>query len=379
MTIPVGVLSTDVRSRSLQALIGMWVDSSPLYDERSVFNSDPQAVQVDTITVNTGTNDHEYTLTVDGVEVSYTADSSTSTTEVAAGLVAAWNSQPYAASVATASNVSNVVTITGLTAGQSYVIDDVDALATLASVTAAAEADAVAYGRLMISLDYESGEDGELAVLCKASKLVAQVDTITVDYAASEVYKIQITVEGETYLAEVDADTDDATTATNIRTAINAMMPANTVIASGATDQVILTAEVAGKAFRTVVGVKSETVARLALVHTTASLRTDVNRAVVGISKNWSANESTAIGATTPSWPANQGVIVATKGILWVAKSSAETPAKGDKVYVETGVTADNGKLFNTTSATRILLTNATWERSGRTAADGLAAVRINF
>lgn len=379
MTIPAGFLATDVRSRLLQALLGQWAYSDPLNDSFSVLNSDPQAVQVDTVTVDTGTNSHEYTLEVEGIEVSYTADSSTSTTEVATGLAAAWNDSA-GGDYAYATSSTNVVTLTGTTPGLSYTIDQVDALMTLASVTAAAEADAIPFGRLMIapSAAYETDESNALGVLCKAAKLTAQVDTLAVTYAASEVYKIRITIEGETYDADVDANTDSNTTATDIRTAINAMMPANTVNAAGSNASVTLTAEVAGKAFVAAVSVKSETVARLTLTHTTATALTDVNRAVLGISLRSSFVESTTIGDSTPSWPANQGVEVARKGAVWV--SNSQSPVRGDKVYVETGVTADNGKLFNTTSATRILLTGAKWERAERsTNSSNLAIVRFAF
>ncbi|MCA8966726.1 MAG: transporter substrate-binding domain-containing protein [Planctomycetes bacterium] len=48
-----------------------------------------QVKQVTTITVSGATNSATYTITVNGVDVQYTADSSTSTTEIAAGLAAA--------------------------------------------------------------------------------------------------------------------------------------------------------------------------------------------------------------------------------------------------------------------------------------------------
>jgi len=368
----------DVRSRSIQALIGTWAFLSPLNDEMTVINSDPQATQIDTITINTGTNNHEYTLEIEGVEISYTADSSTSTTEVATGIAAAWNDSADAGQYAYAESSSAVVTITGLTPDLAYTIDQVDALCTLANTQAAAPASTVPIGRLMVSLGYETDEAGKLAVLCKSSKLVAQVDTLAVTYASGEVYYVGITIEGVRYSVAVAADTDTATTQAAIVTAINAMMPTYTVLAAGSSPNVTLTAEVAGKAFVVDLGLKSGTTARLTITHTTASLLTDVNRALVGISKWWSALESSTIGDSTPVWPANNGVIVAKRGQLWVANS--QSPAEGDKVYVETGVTADNGKLFNSPSATRILLTNARWERPERsTQSEGMAVVSINF
>lgn len=370
----------DVQTRATQALIGMFAYADPFNQSRTVYNKDPQAVQVDTITVNTGTNSHVYTLEIEGIEISYTADSSTSTTEVATGLAAAWNDSADAGAYGYAESSSAVVTITGWTPDLAYTIDEVDALATLANVTAAASGDAVPFGRLMINLGRDTTDPHSvLGCIAKSSKLVAQVDTMTVVYSAAEVYRWNITIEGETYGGEVTANTDSATTATDIATAVNAAMPANTVIAAATSGGALtLTAEVAGKAFRAAGQVASETASRIAIVHTTASMLTDINRAVLGVSM-WSPMvESTTIGSSTPSWPANQGVIVATKGVLWV--ESAQAITDGDPVYVETGVTADNGQLYNTTSATRIKLNNAVWtmdERSTGTA--GIAAVRLNF
>ena len=369
----------DVPSRALQALIGQWAYNDPLNAARSVFNSDPQAVQVDTITVDTGTNSHEYTFEIEGVEVSYTADGSTSTTEVATGLAAAWNDSADAGAYGYASSVSAVVTITGWTPDLDYTIDQVDALCTLASVTVAAAADAVPHGRLMIARSRDTTDPHSvLACLAKSSKLTAQVDTLTVTYASGEVYYVGITIEGVRYSVGVAADTDTATTQAAIVTAINAMMPANTVLAAGSSPSVTLTAEVAGKAFVVDLGLKSGTTARLSIAHTTSGVLTDVNRAAVGIAMWSPSNESTTIGDSTPSWPANQGVMVATKGVIWV--ESAQSISDGDPVYVELGVTADNGKLFNTTTATRVLLTGAKWvvdERSGQNA--DIAAVRLSF
>lgn len=379
MSIPIGFKAGDVRSRLGQALLGSWAYADPLNEEIDCVNSDPQAVQVDTITVNTGTNDHEYVfgISASDITVSYTADSSTSTTEVAAGIAAAWNDSA-GGDFAYATANSAVVTLTGNTPGLAYSIDTVDALTTLASVTAAAEADAVEFGRVVIknSASFVTDSSQRSGVLCKSSKLAAQVDTLAVTYASGEVYYVSITIEGETYQVAVAADTDTATTQAAIVTAINAMMPANTVLAAGSSPNVTLTAEVAGKAFKTGIGLKSGTAARLTLTHTTATIYTDINRCILGVSLRYGFVESTAVGASTPSYPANGGVKLGRKGALWVA--SSQTISDGDAVYVETASGSNAGKLYNTTGSTRVLLTGARWERDERsTQSDGLAVVRL--
>jgi hypothetical protein len=231
----------------------------------------------------------------------------------------------------------------------------------------------------MIGAGFGTGDAVEQGILCATSSLVAQVDTLTATYAASEVYIISITIEGQQYgPVQVTANTDSATTATDIVTAINAMMPANTVLAAATSGGALtLTAEVAGKAFSVSYGVKSGTAARLTLTHTTAGERSDINRCFRGISAHVHNNESTAIGASTPSYPPNSAVKVWTRGEVWV--SNSQTPDGDDPVYVETASGSDSGKLYNTTSATRILLDRsvARWRRSGATAADNLAVVQI--
>lgn len=377
----ISTLATDIRSRFPQGKIGkaVYVDTNDV--TRTLINSDPQAVQVTTYTVDSASNSTTYTLTVDGFTASYTSDASATTAEIAAGIKAAIDANPSITGRLTASVLSNVVTLTGNYPGISFTASDSSGDTTIATTTAAATADAVAFGRLMITGGYQTDEANELGKLCKAAAFTAQVATITVDYAASEVYTISIQMtDGSAPLAvSVTADTDDATTATAIRAALNAIMPANTVVVTGATDQVILTAEVPGKGFITSVGLKSGTIARLALVETTPrSYLTDVNIAARGVSMFAYDAEIPTVAGTEATYAANSGVTVTQKGVVWVA--SSQDPTFLADVYVETGVTADNGKFFTTSSATRIRLVGAKWERNERsTQTDNIAALRVSF
>ena len=84
----------DARSRARQGVIGDWVYSDPTRRSQWGLNSAPQAAQVSTVTVSGPTNSKVYTITVNGVNVSYTSDASATTTEVAAGLALAVNAEP---------------------------------------------------------------------------------------------------------------------------------------------------------------------------------------------------------------------------------------------------------------------------------------------
>lgn len=370
-----------VRSRSIAALIGMLADSSPTNESASFINSDPQAVDVWTITVDTATNSFAYTIVVAGATIVYTADASATVAEIADGLADAINDDPIACGHCGAvSDGVSVIVITALLPDDLLAITEGSATAaklTTVHTTTADEADPIPFGRLVCgtgSFDEESGV--EQVALAKSSSLTAQVDTLTVDYAAGEQYTVMLTIEGRTYIAgPVLATVDDATTATAIRAAINAIMPANSVIASGATDQVILTAEVVGKAFVTAIGLLSGTTARLALVSTTSGILTDVNQAARGISAYSADEEITTIAGEEASYPGNDGLIAITRGPVWVECAEVVTP--GLPVYVELGVTADNGQFFVATSATRVRLTRATWVRDSNSDGDSIAVLRF--
>ena len=362
--------------RMTQWLVGQLATSSFLDDVDTVVNSAPQAYQVSTITIDTVTNSATYTVTIDGIDVSYTADASAVNTEIVAGLIAAIEADPAVSmSVTCVATSATVITLTARTAGLVFTLTDADAKITCAAVTAADEADPIAFGRLLIDQGVDS-DGSRLGALAANASLTAQVDTITFTYAAGEVYYVTIAmVDGSTPLTVgVAADTDTATTATAVYNAINAIMPANTVIATNpSSGVVVLTAEVAGKAFTVSVGLKSGTIARAALVHTTSGILTDINRCALGISLHTYDEESTTAGVSTPSYPGNAGVKTCRKGDVAVA--CAENVTYGLPVYVELGVTADNGKFFAASSATRVRLNRAMWIRDEQSGSDETVAI----
>lgn len=372
--------ASDVRSRRPQAKIGAIAAPSMNDVIRTLINSNPQAAQVSTITVDAATNSHEYIVTVDDVEVSYTSDATATVAEIANALEAAIDAEPRISGKLSAdSDGVSVVTLTGSYPGLSFTLETEDADLTVADTTAAGEADDIPFGRAVLSTGYQTDEANQSGVLVAAAALTAQVETITVDFAAGEVYYITVTVDGVPYFVGVAADTDDATTATAIRAALNAILPATTVVVTGATDQVILTAELVGKGFTVSVGLKSGTIARLALVHTTASLATDLGRCLRGVSLYTHDEQNLTVAGDDVVYPANSGVKVLARGEVWVANS--ESIAYGDVVYVGTSST-EKGKFFNSSSATRIRLdpAKATWVRGSRSGSgDDIAVLQLNL
>lgn len=367
--------ASDIGSRLTQWLIGQLADSSPLNDVVSAVNADPQTAQVSTITVDTVTNSADYTFTVAGSEITITSDASAVNTEIVAAIVLAINEHPLARALCTAAATSaTVVTLTANRAGVAFTVSDSDSKLSCATSTANDTADAVEFGRLVVQTGFADG--ARLCAKAAAAKFTAQVDTLTVVYAASDVYYVTIgMLDGSTpQIVGVAADTDTATTATAIVTAINAIMPANTVLAATAGGGIItLTAEVAGKGFITSHGTKSGTASRSVLALTTSGPSTDVNQYALGISQHTYDEEETERASGVVVYPANAGVKVVRAGRVAVACSEAVT--NGAAVYVELGVTDDNGKFFASGSATRVKLNRARWERNERTGDDNDVAV----
>jgi hypothetical protein len=369
------VYQNDVRSRLVVGVNGERVYVDPLDILDTVINSTPQAKQTHEVTVATATNDHEYVVTINGIDVEYTADAATSKIEIADGLAEAINADPLVRGqvVATSDGVDKV-TLESTYPGLAFTYSDADSKLTDAAGTSNDEADPIPFGYLVMQSSYS--DDGEkIGGVVKSAALVAQVDTLTVDYVAGELYGVQINIDGESYGVEVAANTDDATTVADIVTAINLKMPANTVIAAAASGTTItLTAEVAGKAFVVSTWQKIGTAASLSVAHTVDSDLTDLTKCAAGVALRGFDEEENSDSDT--EYPANAGARVLRRGSVYV--TTAETPAKGAAVYVETdGATA--GKLYASSSATRIRLPKSIASWQSYNADDGLGVVRVNF
>lgn len=377
---------TTVQQRRRPGIPGMLVDMSRQIDRDVLINSDPEAAELYTCVIDTATNSVVYGVNLTApvaVSVSFTADSSATKIEIAAGLAAAWNTAPQARAIAEAvSDGVDTVTFTGVFAGVPFTMeeDESAALMTLTNTTNATEADAVPFGRAMISLEYQAnGYPNPLGIIAKSSALTAQLDTLTPIYSAGERYSVTIEVKGERYQFHVDEDTNIATTCTAIAAAINLTMPAATVIAAGTATTVTLTAELAGLPFKTSAG--SEDGDNMTLAHTTTGADTDFNRAFAGISL-WSADtQQAAIDTESAEYRPNAGVEVARAADVWVENS--QTIVARSDVYVELdGTGSDAGKFFNTDSATRVLVEPSLlkWQRSAFATSDAdVAAVRIQL
>lgn len=384
MAIPTGgFLAQDVYDRALQGIIGGLVNTGGNATETLV-NKDPEAKQVDTVVVDTATNNASYAFEIAGVTIAFTADASATKPEISAGLKLAFDADPVAGGLATVVDDGvDTLTITGNTPGSVYTVTDSDALLTTASVTAAAEADAVSFGRALASSGYDAIEKIKFGRVIKSTGFTVQV--ITIDYTNDTGPFIRVKVI-DRHTGIVIADTQRVTTGTKatdtaaLVVELNLLLPANSVIASaGGSDVLLLTAEVAGLEFDATVGTDNQADMATSLVRTTGpSPTTSILRAFVGISLYSEDEEATTVGGSVASYPANAGMRSLAKGEVWVENS--QTIVYGDVVFVEMdGTGSDFGKFFNTDSATRLSLPEgmARWQRSSQST-DSLGHLRID-
>lgn len=376
---------TQINSRRRPAVAGMLITLALNTETELLINSDPQAAEVYTVTVDTATDGEDYGIDLsDPLDVSatFTATSGVAA-DIAEGLASAWNAAPQARGFAAAEAAGAVVTLTGVYPGVAFTAaaGDNAGKMTVANTVEAAEAVAVPFGRAMVSTSFSAGEPDQLGVLAASSALDSRVSTLTVVYAAGEVYTVSLTVEGRTYSVSVDADTNDADTATAIAAAIEAMMPANSVAAVAASDVVTLTAELAGKFFEVDLGLKSGTTARLVLADTTNTPACDFNAAFAGVSLYTYDEAQLDTSTESAEYAANSGVEVVREGSVWVA--STEAVQHRGKVYVELDGTGDDaGKFYTTSSSTRVLVDPdyCRWMRSDDASSDAnVSALRVKL
>lgn len=368
-------LRSDARRYSLPGFIGDWATSSDLNKSKTLINKAPATAQVDTITVDTATNSHEYTFAVNGVTISYTADASTSTTEIAAGLAAAVEADPVVRGVLTPDANVAVLTLTANVAGVGFTTSDVDAKCTLVNTTANDEADPVPFGRAMISGGYSTQGPEKYGSIAKSASFTAQVDTLTPIYQVGTELFVSVRFRGQTYKAMDTQDTSLQDSVETIAAQLNALLPANSVAVTEDNSTLTFTAEIAGEEFWVDYGYGDGGTAITFTKTSNRSRTTSLALAFAGISLRSGTDVASAAEGTEGQYAANAGVLAAQSGEVWVA--SSQTISEGDDVYVEGSTAADLGKFYNSSSSTRILLPQAKWARDCLTSADARAVVRI--
>jgi len=361
----------DVRDQYRQGKPGEWVLTDWESEDRHIINSDPQAVQTDTLTVTGATNAKTYSVIIEGITVSYLSGGAATTATIAQGLSDAINANATVRGLVSASPALAVVTVTGLLAGAAFTMTEADPQLTQLTTQTAASALPIAFGLAVCLSGFSDGGEA-LGKLARDASFTAQLDSV--QYAgiiAGDSADISVTYDGSEYQVSAPFNTDNDTTVGDLRTAATTALGSLPVTVGGAADTITITADLAGDCLKTVAGPKGT-------LTSNRSRATCAADAFLGISRYSFDEAATTVGqSSAPSYPANAGVVVGTKGRIWVENSQSVT--LGESVYVELdSSSADVGKLFNTSSATRAKLPKLEWYRSG-ISGDNIADLRISL
>jgi len=354
-------------------------------------NQDPQLVDIWTITVPASPDDSQnYVITIDGVATAtYFADATSTQAEVGAGLEAAFNASPGCRAKATAAYAAGTITLTGEWPGVAFVptvnsADTTQDLGVPSNSQAAADADVVPFGRVVATDGYVTNEGNPKVFVPKTSHFTAQVITITTAGNTASYYSGDVTVNGKTYVwGGVVWDTNLTTTNTAIAAAINAVLPAETVIAAGTATTVTLTAEVEGAEFDATMHAVGHADAEATKVYTTGpSISTSLLRAMVGISVRRLDVENQTLDGDDPAYAAAGGIEVAKRcshGI--VQRDTTETWTFGGDLFVSLA-TAAKGRLYNTAGTDRVWIGSSkirVLRQEPSTSTDGLAVISLDM
>lgn len=378
--------ASSVRDRRPLGFIGQFVRSQDFVSITGI-NSNPQAKQITTVGVpGTVSNSTDYTVTINGVAVTVTTDGTATQAELGAAIAAAINATPGARAVAVASFLTATLTLTGVWPGVAYTVaisgGGANPFTGPTTTTAAAEADPVEFGRVVIQTGLATDESLPTCKMPVAADFTAQVMSFLITSGAGGTFTPSVTINGVKYDGDaIVHNTDDATTAQDIVDEINAKVPANTVIATLSTATVVLTAEVAGAEFDAEIIAAGAGVSSPKAYTTGPSLATSLRKRILGISVRREDVEAQTNYGDDPAYAGNNGVEICTRGRGLVERDTAETWAWGEELFVSVAA-ATAGRLYNAAGANRVWL-GASPFRVDRiehsTTTDGLAGIRLDM
>lgn len=314
---------------------GQCYDSSYYRDCLTLINSDPQAAQVDTVSVSGASNNTLYTVVINGVSCSYLSDASATQQEVADGLAAAINDEPAISGLVRAVSGTNEFTITSRLPGLSgaFTSSESSGQMSIANTVVAANAAPVPFGRAVVRTGDRAGR------LIGAADFAGSLAQFSFTASNSQIYSIGFLINGVTYPAIYTADA--SATATEIATGLAAAVTALAVGLTGSvvsTDNLLVTAA-DGVVFS--VGTVSAGTGAIALVSYTSAVQPD-EIFVAELTDSYDSSEMIASGLAVglAGYPSNRSMNGLRRGRIIVPVE--ESCAPGDPVYVRLAV---NGAL----------------------------------
>lgn len=375
---PIGFVGDFIRSHDFRSI--------------SMVNSNPQAAQVQTITVPASPdNSTTYKVVIDGASCEFTTDASATQAELGAGLEAAIKDKAAAYRLCTPSYSAGTLTLTGNWPNVSWTTtvnasETTQDLGTPTTTTSAAAADRVDFGRVMVHAGYVTDEGSPKGYVPVSTDFTAQVITFTyASVGAGDEVTLEIEFQGKRLMETVTYATSQTATLAALIGAMNTVLDANfgaglsILLASDATT-ITLTSDVAGSEFEATSSVAGT--GTVSKAYTTGpSTDTSLARAMAGISVRRLDVENETLNGDDPSYSANQGVEVATRGMGVIQRDTTETWSYGDEVYVSLA-SATKGRFYNAAAANRVWI-GADKVKIQRqeysTTTDGLGVVNIDF
>jgi len=289
-----------------------------------------------------------------------------SATLVATNLETAFKANAVAFGLASVTRSTDTLTITGRGSGVALTIDGASNCS-LSNTTDAAQAERVPAGIAIIRTGYDSTANTFKGRRAISSAFTAQSVAMTFASMSGGRLGVVITFAGVQVPVYVAFDTNNNTTVTNLKTAINTAMDATfpagqSVVASDSGGVLTLTADVAGAVFNAVGDTAGATAATLATVWNGGSATTapgydnptySLPAAYIGTSLFSSGMIESSPGAADPAYPpaANMNVATGGPGIVAVPHT-ATAPSYGAGAWVDcTTSSAGRGQYYFAGSA----------------------------
>lgn len=331
---------------------GALADGGPV-DIISRVNSSPGASQLDTMTIINYVALKVLNWTIDGVAFTYTMTvADADVTGVAHAIAAQMQAEPIFGGRFVATHLAGVISLTARFAGVGWTLVATGANAAdnaIANSTANAAASALPYGRLVVDDGQIAGTADLQGKLASATVLTAQVVTGTPNHEDVTIYSVDVECKGIRYHCQYDSTAGH--TVANICAAllaqVNAIMPAQTVIASGGVTELTLTSELAGLGFKAIFGTNLSPATWV--VTDTALATDDVNEAALGIAMRSDSIETNS--DTVPGYPANRTCSILHMGRIVVQTPSLVVASRGVWVRLAGGTAASPLGSFRDTAA----------------------------
>lgn len=347
----------DILKQSHPLMSGQDLEDSP-FGKDTAYNGVAAARNIWTNTITASSASTAFSITIrDAVTnallatVSGTSGSGTgSAAAFAADIVTAWQADEDASGLFSISRSTAALTVTARAAGKAYTIaSSTSGVTSWVENTTEGVPSGIKPGRVIFQSGSVHGQANVAAAA--AAQFTAQVKTFTVAGASGDSYTPVISYNGQKYVGDaVEFNTDAATTATDLATEVNAIMPAETVIATTSTADLILTAEVEGAEFEA--WIISAVSGEIAGVYTTGpSAATSLRRASPAVTLYQPGLPELTLNQGDGGYRAYDNVPRRYQGK--VALYMSGTPTINQSLYVGMG-SGDEGNLYTSLSTNRV-------------------------